>query len=90
MTPREFLQALTDKASNLLRGEPLRAIGYGGAAVVYFVANGFDAIPDMSFDAAVSAAVAAGAILVTFVEAARRVVYSPNTVNAILEELSRD
>lgn len=81
------LGAVLDKVRDLLKGEPARLIGYGGAIVIYLVANAFGRIPDMTFDQAVSAAVAAIAIIATFVETIRRYVYSPNTVSEILEDL---
>lgn len=81
------LGVVLDKVRDLLKGEPARAIGYGGAVVVYLVANAFGRIPDMSFDQAVTLAVSAVALLAGFVETIRRYVYSPNTVSAIIDDL---
>lgn len=44
---------LLDKASELLKGEPARAIGYGVGAAVYFIARASGAIDDIPFEDAV-------------------------------------
>lgn len=68
------LSDLLDKARDLLAGEPARAIGYGAAAVIYLVALAFDAIPDVSPDAALVAATAAIVTVGGVVESIRRLV----------------
>lgn len=82
------LGAVLDKVRDLLKGEPARAIGYGGAVVVYLVAAAFGRIPDVTFDQAVTMAVTALAIVASFVETIRRYVYSPNTVSEIIEDIT--
>lgn len=76
--------AVLDKARDLLQGETLRAIGYGAGVVIYLVAKAVGSIPDLSFDQAVLQAGAAAAVLVTVIESARRFVFSPKTVAAIV------
>lgn len=49
MTPSDLL----DKATDLLKGEPARAIGYGAGAIVYFVARLSGSIDDIPLDQAV-------------------------------------
>ena len=68
------VSVLLDKLSALLQGEPLRAITYGAAVIVYFAAKILGVIPDQSFDQAVIEAAAGLAILVTVIETARRFV----------------
>lgn len=77
---------ILDRVSTVLTGEPARVIGYGGAVVVYIVARA-TVIPDVSFEDAIVQVTAAAAIVATFVESIRRIVYSPNTVEAIIVEL---
>ncbi len=77
------LSEILEQARNLLQGEPLRAITYGGAVVVYIVAKALGSIPDQSLDQALLNAGAAVTIIVSFVESARRFVYSEPTVQAI-------
>lgn len=79
--------AIPAKVQELLTGEPLRAISYGAIAVTYLsskvlVATGHMAdAPDFDGIAiAVTAAVAA------VTELARRFTFSPNTVDALVEE----
>jgi len=47
------LSDILAKASELLSGEPARAIGYGTAAVVYLVARYSGAIDDISIEDAI-------------------------------------
>lgn len=68
------LSDILDKAKELLKGEPARAIGYGAAAIIYLVAYAFDAIPDMTPDAALLAATGAIATLATVIESIRSLV----------------
>lgn len=81
------INGLTAKVRHLLTGEPLRAINYGAVVVVYLVVNLLQATghirvaPD--FNAIV---VAVGAAVAAVTEAARRFVYSPNTVDDIVNE----
>ena len=63
------------KAKALLtEREPARAIGYGAAGVIFFVALAFDRIPDMSADEAVATASVAIGTLVGVIEAIRSLV----------------
>jgi hypothetical protein len=90
MTPSDvagFARRMLDSASNLLQGEPARVIGYGAAAVVYFVARVSGAIDDIPFEDALSLTVGYVAVVAGVIESIRRIVYSPNTVAAIIEEL---
>jgi hypothetical protein len=68
------LSDLLTKASELLKGEPARVIGYGGAVIVYLVANFVGAIPDMTIDAALINATAAIATIATVIELIRHLV----------------
>lgn len=71
---------LLDQAAALLQASPARAIGYGGAVVVYIVAKAFGRIPDLSFEDSVALAFSVIPILVAIVETIRAFVYSPATV----------
>lgn len=82
------ITGILDKARDLLRGEPARAIGYGAAAVIYLVALAFERIPDMSPEDALVSATAAITVVAGVIETIRRFVYSPNTVSEIVEELA--
>jgi hypothetical protein len=82
------LGAVLDKARDLLKGEPARAIGYGTAAVIYLVAMAFDRIPDMSPEEALTSATFAITSIVGVIESIRHFVYSPATVSEIVEELA--
>lgn len=62
------------KAKALLSGEPARAIGYGAAAAIYFVALATDRIPDMTPDEAVLAAGAAIGVIAGVIESIRSLV----------------
>lgn len=84
------IRAIADRLTLILQGEPLRAISYGAAAVIYFTARALGAVEDVSFEAALVQAGAAAAILVSVVETARRYVFSPNTVEAIEAEVQSD
>ncbi len=76
----DFARNLLDAATRLLQGEPLRAIGYGAAVVVFLVANASGRFADLTFDEALNIALAAVTTLIGIIETARRFVYSPNTV----------
>lgn len=67
---RDVLDAVRDT----LQGEPLRAISYGSAVVIYLVARASGQIADVSLDQALVQAGAAAAIVVSVVETARRYV----------------
>ena len=82
-----MLQTILEKARALLQGEPLRAIVYGAAVVVWLtthiaqaLAIGHLAVVDL--DQALLMATAAAAALTEF---ARRWTYSPATVAAIVQ-----
>lgn len=76
---------LLNALRGVLQGNPLRAIGYGAIAVVFLVSQaavllGYSkAAPDLD---TISVAVAASVAFVT--ELARKYVYSPNSVAAIV------
>lgn len=74
------LDALLDAVLALLQGSPVRVIGYGGAVIIYLVANAAGRIPDVSFATAVTDATAAIALLVTIVEGIRHFAWSPSSV----------
>jgi hypothetical protein len=79
------IQAILARVRDTLTGEPLRAIVYGAAVVVWLVthiavAMGYGAFRAISIDEALIVATAAAA---TLTEICRRYVYSPNTVAAI-------
>lgn len=77
------MSALVARIRALLQGEPLRAIVYGAAVVIWLVvgianATGFTQLgPHISLDDAMVAATGAAAGLT---EVSRRFVYSPATV----------
>lgn len=77
-------RALLDAARNVLQGEPLRAIGYGAAVVVFIVANASGRFADLTFDEAISTATVATTTLIGVIETARRFVFSPASVAAIV------
>lgn len=85
--PTSF-ESLLSTARNLLTGEPIRAIGYGAIAVVFLVTRlavlvGYaESAPDLD---TILGAVAAAVTAIT--EISRRFTFSPNTVEAIVEEL---
>lgn len=74
---------LLAKVQGILQGEPLRVIVYIGAIVIYLVAKALAVIPDQSLDQAIVSAGAAGTVLVTLVESARKFTSSPKTVERI-------
>lgn len=78
------VNGILDSVQSVLRGEPARVIGYGGAVVVYLVARVSGSIPDVPLDTAIVQATAAIAVVASFVETIRRLVYSPATVAAIV------
>lgn len=67
-------RSLADAILVLLQGEPLRAISYGSAVVIYLVARLSGRIEDVSFEDAVLHAGAAAALIVSVTETARRYV----------------
>lgn len=82
-----FFTALLALLTNVLQGEPLRVITYGGALVVWIVSNVAWALGYQTFGAPVTfdvALLAATAAVVAITEAERRFVFSPNTVIGIL------
>ena len=86
MPTLDLLTGLLDKVEGILQGEPARAIGYGGAAIIYLVAKAVGAIPDQTPEQALVEAGSAIAVVASFVESIRHFVYSPATVQAIVEE----
>lgn len=78
-----FTRSLLDAATRLLQGEPLRAIGYGAAVVIFIVTNASGRFEDVPFDTAITLATTATATLIGIIETARRFVYSPNTVTQV-------
>lgn len=82
------ITALLDKVTDVLSGEPARAIGYGGAAIIYVVAKALGQIPDVSPEDALVQAGAAIAVVASLVESIRHFVYSPATVEAIKADLT--
>lgn len=68
------VNGILDKVSELLAGEPARAIGYGGAVIIYLVAKAVGAIPDESPDEALAQAGAAIVVVASFVESIRHFV----------------
>lgn len=80
------LNELLDKVRALLQGEPLRAITYGSAVVIWLVVGIANAIgytkfgPTISIENALLDATAAGVLLT---ELGRRWVFSPATVATI-------
>lgn len=82
----ERLQGLLNKVANLLTGEPLRAIGYGAAVVIWLVANASGKFADMSFESAIVLSTTAIGTLSGIIETARKFVYSPNSVQTIANE----
>ena len=78
------IKALLAKVEGLLQGEPLRAIGYGSAVIVYFVASISGRFGDLSFADSLTLTVTSGSTVIGIVEAARRYVFSPASVAAIV------
>lgn len=81
------MQTILEKARQLLQGEPLRAIVYGAAVVVWLVTHIAAAmhvgnLAVVNLDQALLMATAAAAALTEF---ARRWTYSPATVAAIVQ-----
>lgn len=84
------IQTLAAKVRGVLQGEPLRAIVYGAAAVVWLVTHiavalGYEGfgVPPPTLDAILLAATAASAAIT---ELCRHFVYSPATVQDILND----
>lgn len=80
----DIVRRVLDGSRNLLQGEPLRAIGYGAAVVIFLVTNASGRFEDIPFDTAVTLAFGAATTLVGIIETARRYVYSPATVAEIV------
>lgn len=80
------IKALIALAQGLLQGEPLRAIVYGSAVIVWVTVGVANALgythfgPRLSLDDALVSATAAAAVLT---EISRRFVFSPATVAVI-------
>ena len=79
--------AIVDTLRNVLQGEPLRVISYGAVAVVWIVthaayASGITTTQPPDFDA-VLLAVTAG--IASLTELVRRYVYSPITVERVID-----
>jgi hypothetical protein len=85
------MEAIVAKLRDLLKGETLRAIGYGSVAVIFLVTRAYVALglAPAGYEApAVDAIVLAVAAATTaVVEFARRFVYSPNSVETILSAI---
>ena len=79
-----LLNGILEKLRGWLQGEPLRAIGYGAAVIVYLLARVLGSIPDVSFADAVTQGGAAALVVASVVETIRRYTYSPATVAAIV------
>lgn len=77
--------SVLNTVSDILKGEPARAIGYGGAAVLYVVAKLSGNIPDVTPEEALTQAAGFLAIVASFVESIRHFVYSPATVEALTD-----
>ena len=75
-----------DAARELLKGEPLRAIGYGAGVVIFLVTNASGRFEDVPLDTAITLAAGAATTLIGIIETARRFVYSFNTVTVIAAE----
>lgn len=84
MNPIDIIKAVVAKAEDILEGEPARAIGYGGAAIVYLVAKASGRIPDVTPEEALAQVGAALVVVASFVETVRKFVYSPATVDTLL------
>ncbi|HEY6014588.1 MAG TPA: hypothetical protein VIU37_11285 [Candidatus Limnocylindrales bacterium] len=74
--------AFLDAVRGTLKGEPLRAIGYGAGVIIYLVAKASGKIPDVSIDEAILQAGAAAALLASVVETARRYVTPASSAGA--------
>lgn len=77
------IDAILAKLQVILSGEPLRALGYTLGLVIFVAAKVSGAIPDVSLDQAFLQAAGALTVAVTLIESARRLVYSPRTVEKI-------
>lgn len=85
---KDKIKALLDKAVALLADrEPARAIGYGAAVIAYFVARQAVSIPDISFEDAVILTAAYVGVVGGVIETIRKIVWSPNTVDALLQSV---
>ncbi len=78
------INSVLDGARNLLSGETALVIGNGAAVVIYLAAKFMGAIPDQTFEAAVTSATAGLATVNAVLLLIRRYVYSPATVAAIV------
>jgi hypothetical protein len=68
------VQVILERARYLLQDEPLRAISYGSAVVIYLVARASGRITDVSFEDAILQAGVAATVVISVVESARRYV----------------
>lgn len=80
------LSDLLAKASDLLKGEPARVIGYGAAVIVYIAAKALNVIPDQSFDQSIALTVSAIALVGTVVESIRHLVTPAAAAEAAVQE----
>ena len=86
------ITSILDKVRNALNGEPVRFIAYGSAIVVVAVVAVANAAgitrfgSDLSLGDALIGSTAAIATLSGLVEAVRRAVYSPNSVNDLVND----
>lgn len=76
----DLANAVLDKLRDLLQGDALRAISYGSAVIIYFIARALGSIEDVSFEQAITSAGAAAAVIIGITETARRYVYSAKSV----------
>lgn len=68
------VRSVLDALSDLTKGEPARAIGYGVGAAVYFVARFSGAIDDLSFEDSVILTAGYIATIGTVIESIRQLV----------------
>lgn len=87
---KDVLAALLYRFDDLMQGETLRVIQYGGAALLYVLARTFKIIPDVSFPEAVAQTVAASVVVLAFVESARHYVWSPASAAALKAKLDAE
>ena len=81
------MEAIVAKVRDLLKGETLRAIGYGAIAVIFIGSKAvveFKLVPGYAAPSLDAIVLAVGASTAAVVEFARRFVYSENTVVTIL------
>lgn len=78
---------LLNRVRSLLQGEPLRAIVYGAAVIYFIVAGVSDRIPDVDFDQATIAAVAA---VTALTELCRQLVTPVAAVERMISGATKD